>query len=97
MDIRNLSGPIKAAILIRSLRPEVTESVLNGLSDAEKKVVKQHLEQMGTISTPVIEYVAREFMTHAAMKGRRAQASLAAGNGHAQNNDGDAADSAERA
>jgi len=97
MDIRNLSGPIKAAILIRSLGPEVTESVLDRLSDAEKKVVNQHLDQMGTISTPVIEYVAREFMTHAAMRGRPAQASLTAGNGHAQNNDEDAADSAESA
>jgi flagellar motor switch protein FliG len=68
MDIRNLSGPLKAAILIRSLGPEVTGAVLNGLTDDEKKVVNQHLDQMGTISTPVIEYVAREFTANAARK-----------------------------
>jgi flagellar motor switch protein FliG len=96
MDIRNLSGPLKTAILMRSLGPEVTESVLNGLSDAEKRVVNRHLDQMGTIPTPVIEYVAREFTTQAAMRVRPAQAALAAGTDQAQRNDGDAADSSER-
>ena len=72
MDIRNLSGPLKAAILIRSLGSELTGNILNGLSEAEKKVVNQHLDQMGTISAPVIEFVAREFMTDAAMKTRSA-------------------------
>ena len=97
MDIRNLSGPLKTAILIRSLGPEATASVLNELSDAEKKVLNQHLDQMGTISTPVIEYVAREFMTQAAMRVRSAQAALAAGTDQSRRNDGGAADSFERA
>jgi flagellar motor switch protein FliG len=70
MDIKNLSGPLKAAILIRSLGPEVTGAVLNGLTVDEKKVVNQHLDQMGTISTQVIEYVAREFTANAAFKSR---------------------------
>ena len=73
MDTRNLAGPLKAAILIRSLGPEVTGTVLNGLSDDEKKVVNQHLDKMGTISTQVIEYVAREFTANAALKTRAAQ------------------------
>ena len=96
MDIRNLSGPIKAAILIRSLGPEVTGSVLNGLNQDEKKVVNQHLEQMGTISTQVIEYVAREFMASAARRIREKQANSGAGNNHAPKNEGDAADSSEK-
>ncbi len=93
MDISNLTGPIKAAILIRSLGPEVTGTVLRGLSDDEKKVVNQHLDQMGTISTQVIEYVAREFMTSAAMRTRVAQPTLSAGN----DQDVDSEDSSERA
>ena len=93
MDISNLTGPIKAAILIRSLGSEVTGTVLNGLSDDEKKVVNQHLDQMGTISSPVIEYVAREFMASAAMRTRAAQPALSAGNGQGL----DSEDSSEKA
>ena len=96
MDIRNLSGPLKAAILIRSLGPEVTGSVLNGLSQDEKKVVNQHLDQMGAISTQVIEYVAREFMASAARRTQAKQPALAAGNNQASKNDDDAGDSSEK-
>ena len=97
MDIRNLSGPLKAAILIRSLGPDVTVAVLNGLSEDEKKVVNQHLGQMGTISAQVIEYVAREFMTSAAMRTRSAPQIASAGPYRASKKDGDAEDSADRA
>ena len=79
MDIRNLSGPLKAAILIRSLGPELTGMVLNGLSENEKNVVNTHLDQMGAISTQVIEYVAREYMANAAKKSRAALQAPAAG------------------
>ena len=96
MDIRNLSGPLKAAILIRSLGPEVTGSVLNGLSEDEKKVVNQHLDRMGTISTQVIEYVAREFMASAARRARRALSSPAAPHQQASKKDDDP-DDAEKA
>jgi len=97
MDIRNLSGPLKAAILIRSLGSELTGNILNGLSEAEKKVVNQHLDQMGTISAPVIEFVAREFMTDAAMKTRSALPAPSAGNDQAKKNGGDPGDPSERA
>ena len=72
MDIRNLSGPLKAAILNHSLGPDTSGVVLNGLSEEEKKVVSQHLDQMGSISPQVVEYVAREFMASAAMRTRTA-------------------------
>ena len=93
MDITNLSGPLKAAILIRSLGSEVTGSVLNGLSEDEKKVVNQHLDQMGTISTQVIEYVAREFMTHAARRTQATRLTSTAG----KNQDEESDDSSEKA
>jgi flagellar motor switch protein FliG len=93
MDIRNLSGPLKAAILIRSLGSEVTGSVLNGLSENEKKVVNQHLDQMGTISTQVIEHVAREFMAQAARRAQATRLTSAAGNDQDKESD----DSSEKA
>jgi flagellar motor switch protein FliG len=93
MDIRNLSGPLKAAILIRSLGSEVTGSVLNGLSENEKKVVNQHLDQMGTISTQVIEHVAREFMAQAARRAQATRLTSAAGNDQDEEPD----DSSEKA
>ena len=97
MDINNLSGPLKAAILIRSLGPEVTGAVLNGLSQDERKVVNQHLDQMGTISTQIIEYVAREFTANAGRRARAAQPAISAGNYQAKNKDGDSEDSSEGA
>lgn len=97
MDIRNLSGPLKAAILIRSLGPEVTSTVFDGLSEDEKKVVRQHLDQVGAISTQVVEYVAREFMANAAKKSRVALRAPGASNDKAASDRSDAKDAAEEA
>ena len=73
MNPRNISGSLKAAILIRSLGSEVAESIFNGLSPDEQQVVQDHLDQMGTVSTEVIEYVAKEFTDTAAMRAKTAQ------------------------
>jgi len=73
MDPRNISGPLKAAILIRSLGAEVTGRILRTLSESEKQVVQAHLDQMGTVSGEVVEYVAKEFMDTAAMRAHMAQ------------------------
>ena len=68
MDPRSISGSLKAAILIRSLDPAAAEKIFDSLSEDEKKVVQEHLAQMGAIAPEVIEYVAKEFMDTAAMK-----------------------------
>jgi flagellar motor switch protein FliG len=73
MDPRNISGSLKAAILIRSLGAEVAGSIISSLSDVEKQVVQKHLDQMGTIPANVIESVAKEFMHTAAMRAQMAQ------------------------
>jgi flagellar motor switch protein FliG len=95
MNIRNLSGPLKAAILIRSLGPEVTSTVFDDLSEDEKKVVRQHLDQVGAISTQVIEYVAREFMANAAKKSRAALKAPGASNDKAASDRSNGKDAAE--
>lgn len=97
MDIRNLSGPLKAAILIRSLGPEVTSTVFDGLSEDEKKVVRQHLDKVGAISTQVVEYVAREFMANAAKKSRVALRAPGASNDKAASDRSDGKNAAEEA
>ena len=73
MDPRNISGSLKAAILIRSLGSEAAEVIFNSLSEAEKQVVQGHLDQMGAVSANVAEYVAKEFMDTAAMRAHAAQ------------------------
>lgn len=73
MDPGNISGSLKAAILIRSLGTEVAGTVFNNLSDAEKQVVRGHLKRMGDISAEVIEYVAKEFMDTAAKRVHKAK------------------------
>jgi flagellar motor switch protein FliG len=73
MDPRNISGSLKAAILIRSLGSEVAGMIFNSLSGDEKLVVQGHLDEMGAVSADVIEYVAKEFMDTAAMRAHMAQ------------------------
>jgi flagellar motor switch protein FliG len=73
MDPRNISGSLKAAILIRSLGDEVAEHILSSLSEDEKQVVRDHLDRMGVVSAEVIEHVAKEFMDTAAMRAQMAQ------------------------
>ena len=61
MDYENLTGPLKAAILIHSMGSGVAERILGNLSDSEQQVVRQHLNQIGAVSPQIIERVAKEF------------------------------------
>jgi flagellar motor switch protein FliG len=82
MDYSNLSGPVKAAILIHSLGKEPAERMLNGLTDDERQVVYGQLDQMGTVSVEITEYVAKEFADIAAGRRLKGQPALPAGSGH---------------
>ena len=59
--MNRLTGSLKAAILIHSMGRPVAERILNRLTQEEKELVNQHLAQMGSISTEVVEKVAMEF------------------------------------
>ena len=87
MDPRRISGPLKAAILIRSLGQEVAGRILNGLTEDEKLVVNRHLDQMGTVSADVIEHVAKEFTDIAAMRSRAARLAPPSETDHPKNAD----------
>ena len=62
MDIRNLPGSFKAAILIHSLGPNASQGILNSLDQSEKLIVQEHLKQMGKIPRDIAEKVAEEFL-----------------------------------
>jgi flagellar motor switch protein FliG len=97
MDPKSLSGPLKAAILIRSMGNEVAATILNNLTEYEKKVVNRHLSQMGTLSPEIVEYVAKEFTNMAAQRARTAQLAYHPDSEHAKmaSKDGQASKSEE--
>ena len=62
MDIRSLSGSHKVAILIHSLGRQASQGILNTLDDTEKKIVQEHIKQMGFVSPEIVEKIAEEFL-----------------------------------
>ena len=66
MDYSHLTGPVKAAILIRSLGKKAAERMLNSLTDDERQVVYRQFDQLGTVSAEITEHVAKEFADIAA-------------------------------
>jgi flagellar motor switch protein FliG len=60
-DSRQLPGPLKAAILLRSMGESAAAGLLNRLTAEERDVVQRHLNQMGTLPTDLVDHVAREF------------------------------------
>ena len=89
MDPRKISGSLKAAILIRSLGPEVAKRIFGSLSGEEKQVVQGHLDEMGALSAEVIEYVAKEFMDTTAVRAHTKQLDLPSGPGNTHEMEGD--------
>ena len=73
MDSVNLTGPLKAAILIRSMGQQMGNKILMSLTESERELVNRHLGQMGPISTQVIESVAKEFTDIASLRTQTAQ------------------------
>jgi len=82
MDYSNLSGPMKAAILIRSLGKEAAERMINSLTDEERQVVYRQLDQMGAVSAAITEFVVKEFADITAERTLKGQPALPAGPGH---------------
>jgi flagellar motor switch protein FliG len=78
MDYNQLKGPLKAAILIRSLGKEAGDRLLNSLSADERTVVYRHLDQMGTVSAEITEHVVKEFADIAARRMQKGQKALPA-------------------
>jgi len=61
MDPNNLPGSLKIAILIQSMNEEASRVIINSLDDREKEVVRNHLDQMGPISSELVGRISKEF------------------------------------
>ena len=82
MDYSHLTGPVKAAILIRTLGKEVSEGMLNSLTEDERQVVYQQLDQMGTVTAEITEHVVKEFADITAGRTQKGQLALPSRSGH---------------
>jgi flagellar motor switch protein FliG len=61
MDPQQLSGSLKAAILIRSMGERSAAGIISRLTAEERELVNRHLNQIGTPSPELIDRVAQEF------------------------------------
>ncbi len=84
MEHRQLPGPLKAAILLRSMGEQAAASVLQRLTAEEREVVQRQLSQIGALAPEVVDQVAREFtqMAHRARSGAAALPQLPPGRGN---------------
>ncbi len=88
MDAKDLPGPLKIAILVKSLGPEVGNVVMDGLTADEKEAVNGQMAQLGSISPDLIEKIAQEFLQKSQQERKRAnQAAQAAPAAKGQIND----------
>jgi len=81
MDYSHLTGPVKAAILIRALGKEASEGMLTSLTEDERQVVYQQLNQMGMVTAEITEQVVKEFAEIAAGRTQKGQLALPARSG----------------
>ncbi len=68
MDAKDLPGPLKIAILVKSLGPEVGNVVMDGLTPAEKEAVAGQMAQLGSISPDLVEKIAQEFLQQSSQR-----------------------------
>lgn len=64
MDARNLPGSLKIAILAQALGAGTSQTIMNSLTDGEKKAVLAHMDQLGSVSPDLVEKIAEEFCQH---------------------------------
>ncbi|MEJ2627577.1 MAG: flagellar motor switch protein FliG [bacterium] len=61
MDVRNLPGYLKLAILVQSLDNKSAKDILNNLESSERGIVLKHLSELGDVPVELVEKVAMEF------------------------------------
>ncbi|PID81059.1 flagellar motor switch protein FliG [bacterium DOLZORAL124_64_63] len=62
MEVKDLPGPLKAAILIQCLEPGLAGRIKNGLEEPDRAILDERLQQLGSIAPELREKVAREFL-----------------------------------
>jgi flagellar motor switch protein FliG len=62
IDSKNLTGPMKVAILIYSLGADAARALVSGLDARERAVLQKHMKLVEKLPPQVIEQVAAEFI-----------------------------------
>uniref|UniRef100_A0A7C4MMN6 Flagellar motor switch protein FliG n=2 Tax=Desulfatirhabdium butyrativorans TaxID=340467 RepID=A0A7C4MMN6_9BACT len=62
IDPKNLTGPMKVAILIYSMGEEASRALVSMLDDREKAILERHMKLVEKLPPDVIEKVAAEFI-----------------------------------
>lgn len=68
MDPKKLPGPLKVAILIKSVGEESAQKFLKAMNDSERELIRRHMSQLGEISPDLVEKVAKDFTERAEQK-----------------------------
>lgn len=61
MDLNNLPGSLKVAVLLKAVEKKTQDKILHMMSEEEKKLIQSNLSQLNDISPDVIEKVSKEF------------------------------------
>ena len=61
MDPNNLPGPLKVAILIKSMGEQAAQRILSTLDDTQKELIRKHMTELGEVSPQLVEKVAKDF------------------------------------
>ncbi|MBW1850461.1 MAG: flagellar motor switch protein FliG [Deltaproteobacteria bacterium] len=69
MDPNNLPGPLKVAILIKSVGEDKAQKIMTAMNEKERELIRKHMSQLGEVSSELVEKVAKDF-TGLAMKRR---------------------------
>ncbi len=80
MDPNNLPGPLKVAILMKSVGEEASQRILGTMNDSERELIRKHMSQLGEVSPDLVEKVAKDF-TERAEKSKAQQLEEKAGDG----------------
>ncbi|OQX62641.1 MAG: hypothetical protein B5M55_07720 [Desulfococcus sp. 4484_242] len=68
MDPNKLPGPLKVAILIKSLGEEAAQKILKSMNERERELIRRNMSQLGEISPDLVEKVAKDFTEKAEQK-----------------------------
>ena len=77
MDLNNLPGSLKVAVLLKAVEKDTQNKILHMMSEEEKKLILSNLSQLNDISPDVIEKVSKEFTMNFNVPGGDSKNSIA--------------------
>jgi len=71
MNPNNLPGPLKVAILVKSVGEQGAKKILGIMNESERELIRKHISQLGEISPDLVEKVAKDFTEKAEQRKAR--------------------------